>query len=133
MKAFVYITTNLINGKKYLGKHNGKHEGYLGSGTILKTAIKKYGKENFKREIIKECLSDKEAYELEKELSKKWNIVSDSNWYNMKIGGEGFESGKLHPMFGLPKSSAHKEKLSLANQGKILSIKTIYIRFYLSA
>jgi hypothetical protein len=124
MKAFVYITTNLINGKKYLGKHNGKHEGYLGSGTILKTAIKKYGKENFKREIIKECLSDKEAYELEKELSEKWNIVSDSNWYNMKIGGEGFESGKLHPMFGLPKSSAHKVKLSLANQGKILSIKT---------
>jgi hypothetical protein len=70
MKAFVYITTNLINGKKYLGKHNGKHEGYLGSGTILKTAIKKYGKENFKREIIKECSSDKEAYELEKELSE---------------------------------------------------------------
>jgi hypothetical protein len=119
MKSFVYITTNLINGKKYLGKHNGKHDGYLGSGTVLKDAIKKYGKENFEREIVKEGLTDEEAYELEKQLSETWNVVSDPNWYNMRIGGEGFQSGELHPMFGIPKSDEHKQKLSLVNQGKI--------------
>jgi hypothetical protein len=102
MKSFVYITTNLINGKKYLGKHNGKHDDYLGSGTVLKDAIKKYGKENFEREIVKECLTDEAAYELEKQLSETWNVVSDPNWYNMRIGGEGFQSGELHPMFGIP-------------------------------
>ena len=121
MKFFVYITTNLINGKKYLGKHNGKNGGYLGSGKALKDAIKKYGQENFKKEIVQEFFSDKEAYEYEKQLSEKFNVVSDANWYNMMIGGEGFQSGKLHPMFQIPKSEEHKKKLSLANQGKILS------------
>ena len=111
MKAFVYVTTNLINGKKYLGKHNGKSNSYLGSGKALKKAIEKYGKENFQRKIIKECLSDKEAYELEKHLSEQWNVVLDSNWYNMKIGGDGFQSGKFHPMFQIPKSQDHKKKL----------------------
>ena len=50
MKAFVYVTTNLINGKKYLGKHNGKSNSYLGSGKALKKAIKKYGKKKHYRE-----------------------------------------------------------------------------------
>ena len=46
----VYKTTNLINGKIYVGKYEGNRENYLGSGYILKKAIKKYGRENFKRE-----------------------------------------------------------------------------------
>jgi hypothetical protein len=116
--AFVYITTNLLNGKKYLGKHNGKNSNYLGSGTLLKKAIKKYGKENFSIEIIKECNTDEEAYELEKKLSLQLNVVENDDWYNMSIGGEGFSSGKLHPMFGIPKSEEHKIKLSKANIGK---------------
>lgn len=115
---FVYITTNLINNKKYLGKHNGKNSNYLGSGELLKKAIEKYGKENFKLEIIKECKTDEEAYELEKELSLKFNVVEDNEWYNMRIGGDGFSSGKLHPMFGITKTKEHRKKLSDANLGK---------------
>jgi len=50
--AEIYKTTNLINGKIYIGqsfKHNCK---YLGSGIFLKRAIKKYGIENFRRNRI---------------------------------------------------------------------------------
>lgn len=115
---FVYITTNLINGKKYLGKHNGKNTRYLGSGKLLTDAIKKYGKENFKLEVVKECDSEHEAYLLEKELSILWDVVNNENWYNLKVGGEGFSSGELHPQFNLPKTEKHRKKLSESNLGK---------------
>ena len=47
------MTTNLINNKKYIGMHYGSEDDdYLGSGKLLTRAIKKYGKENFKREIL---------------------------------------------------------------------------------
>ena len=62
----VYKTTNMVNGKIYVGKYEGDRESYLGSGYILKKAIKKYGKENFKREIIERCNSIKELIEKEK-------------------------------------------------------------------
>lgn len=129
---FVYITTNLINGKKYLGKHNGKNKNYLGSGTLLKKAIEKYGRENFSIQIVQECSTEEETYELEKKLSLKFNVVESVEWYNMKVGGEGFSSGKFHPMFGVPKSEQHKIKLSKANIGKKLSDETkqkISLRF----
>ena len=33
---YIYLTINLINGKKYIGKHYGElDDSYLGSGTIL--------------------------------------------------------------------------------------------------
>ena len=54
--GFIYITTNNINGKKYIGQKKydkeGKWKTYLGSGIILNRAIKKYGAENFSKEII---------------------------------------------------------------------------------
>ena len=40
MVYYIYITTNLINGKRYIGKHHGElNDDYLGSGTLLKKAI----------------------------------------------------------------------------------------------
>ena len=52
-----------------MGKHNDKLSNYLGSGLLLKEAIDKYGRENFKMEKITEDISEKDAYELEKKLS----------------------------------------------------------------
>lgn len=51
----IYKTTNLINNKTYVGQFNGdekKFKYYLGSGKKLKPALKKYGRKNFKKEII---------------------------------------------------------------------------------
>jgi hypothetical protein len=62
---FIYITTNLINGKQYIGDHstNNLNDNYLGSGRpYLKRALSEYGKENFKREIIEFFDTKEEAF-----------------------------------------------------------------------
>jgi hypothetical protein len=57
--SIIYKTTNLVNGKIYVGQHyTSADDGYLGSGLKIIRAIKKYGKENFFRETIEFCTSD---------------------------------------------------------------------------
>lgn len=62
--SFVYITTNLINGKQYIGDHTTKklNDGYLGSGVYLLNAINEYSKENFKREILEFFNTKQESF-----------------------------------------------------------------------
>jgi hypothetical protein len=87
----LYKTTNLINGKSYIGIHktNNLNDGYLGSGFAITEAIEKYGKDNFKREILEFCDSYDELLELEKiYVDKNW--VKDKSNYNLKTGGQSF-------------------------------------------
>jgi hypothetical protein len=86
MYYLVYLTTNKVNGKFYIGCHatHDKNDGYLGSGKLLKRAILKYGILNFKREILLEASSVEEMLSKEKEL-----VVLGPQSYNLKSGGLG--------------------------------------------
>jgi hypothetical protein len=86
---FVYLTTNLINGKKYIGYTTRNDKNYKGSGSIIKSAIKKYGKENFSLKILEKCSSLKKLYFSEIKWIKKYNAVEDNNFYNLCYGGYG--------------------------------------------
>ena len=88
--GFVYCTTNLVNNRKYIGQHKycGKIDKYyLGSGVSLKQAIKKYGRENFKREILCQCRSLDELNDKEKYYIQFFNAVENVEFYNMSEGG----------------------------------------------
>lgn len=130
---FIYITTNLINNKQYVGSHKGrKNDTYLGSGTIILKAIKKYGKKNFKRIILEECdvsinllLEEKYIKEYNTLIPNGYNIsptggalIFDDNLRNKKrISLLGKNKGRIH-------SKEIRKKMSEAQKGKKLSIET---------
>lgn len=86
-KYCIYLTTNKINGKTYVGQHKYKelYDGYIGSGSYLKKAIKKYGKENFEIEYLETDLTDP----AEVDWFEKWYINVLNPDYNLQIGGQG--------------------------------------------
>lgn len=99
MTHFIYLTTNLITNEKYIGKHCGDiNDNYLGSGKILQRAIKKYGKENFKREILYISKNAQENNKKEKEFIKAFNAVEDRTFYNISEGGDGGNIFHLLPV-----------------------------------
>jgi hypothetical protein len=100
-KYTVYKTTNLVNGKIYIGFHSilesdiirteyGQlscfKDGYLGSGKLLIKGIEKYGPENFAQEILGIFDTQKEAEDLERSLVSKEFVDEETN-YNLSIGG----------------------------------------------
>ena len=82
----IYKITNIINGKFYIGKHKTINidDEYMGSGKLIKAAIKKYGIENFTKEILHICDSEEEMNIKEKEC-----VILNENSYNICPGGEG--------------------------------------------
>lgn len=69
-------------------------DGYLGSGTRIKEAIEKEGKENFNKEIIKFFSTITEALEEEARVVTK-DLVDDPMCYNMVLGGRGYDNNSL--------------------------------------
>lgn len=90
--GFVYLTTNIVNGKIYVGQYTFKADkrlnaNYLGSGTVIEQAIKKYGRENFKRRILKLCYTVNQLNGYETYYTLKYNPNLDPNiGYNQIIG-----------------------------------------------
>lgn len=86
MNYTIYKITNNLNGKHYIGKHQTQNlnDGYMGSGKILKHAIKKYGIENFTKEILHVFETEDEMNAKEKEL-----VTLDEMSYNLCPGGQG--------------------------------------------
>ncbi len=83
----VYKTTNLVNGKFYIGMHKTKdlNDGYRGSGKYLKYAVDKYGEDNFVTETLH--VFDNE-YQMK--LAEKILVVPDTEIsYNLCEGGKG--------------------------------------------
>lgn len=91
MYGYIYITTNIINNKIYIGqkKSNVLNPTYYGSGKILKQAIDKEGIENFKVELLYECSSKEELDKKEMETIKEYKNKFGRDCYNIAKGGNG--------------------------------------------
>lgn len=91
MYGYIYLTTNLINNRMYIGKKQSSEydETYYGSGKIVRQAIEKYGIENFTNIIIDTAESLDELNEKEKFYIKEYYNIYGDLMYNIASGGNG--------------------------------------------
>lgn len=111
----IYKTTNLINNKIYIGLHatNDLKDEYLGSGVFLKQAIKKYGKENFKKEILYIFDNKSDMIKKEKEIVDE-SFILRKDTYNMSKGGYGLST------LSIEKRKIAIEKMKITKQSQDL-------------
>lgn len=110
---YIYKTTNTVNGKIYVGKAENQKQSYLGSGKILKLAIKKYGKNVFVKEILEYCKSRKELNNREIYWINELNATDKSIGYNITIGGTGGNTYEYKS-----KSEMHEIKMKISAKMK---------------
>lgn len=117
------------SGKSYIGQTNNfsrrksQHKHASSTCSVLHTAIKKYGFENFNIEILAEKLDVEEANILEEQYIKEHNTLIP-NGYNVLYGGKNYTRTEEHKQIlskskkGIPLSYNHRQNLSIAKKGK---------------
>lgn len=102
----IYLLTNKINGKQYVGQTISKNS--YGHGTAIQHAFNKYGKDSFNVDIIEDCVPYEKLDELEVKYIRDYNTISP-NGYNLEFGGN---PGKII-------SEESKKKISKSCKGRI--------------
>ncbi|QLF86952.1 GIY-YIG homing endonuclease [Staphylococcus phage vB_SepM_BE05] len=120
MYGYVYKTTNLINGKNYIGQHkfNGFDTVYKGSGKKLKLAINKYGRDNFKTIILEKCSTPEELDNREMYWIKEYRNIGEA-YYNIADGGSGNRGlfKEKNPFYGKKHSVKTRKLMSEKKKG----------------
>lgn len=128
MYGYIYETTCIPTGKKYIGMHKWSKDtidpNYFGSGIYLTKALKKYGRENFSCKILEWCETREELLNKEKYYISLFKAPINEDYYNIEDGGQGGHSEYyvqevtdkqlLALEYGrhLPSSEQHKKQLS---------------------
>lgn len=116
---YVYLIVNNVNGKTYVGQRKSSKEWYydkyMGSGKHLKSAIKKYGIENFEKFLIQHCYSKEETDKAEKFWIAEYRKRGKAE-YNIANGGDGGYTG--------PHSDETKQRMSVTRKGRHHSEET---------
>lgn len=92
----IYQITNLINEKIYIGLHSTDNldDGYMGSGLNIHRAFKKYGIENFYKDIIFDFDNPEDMIQKEIELVDR-KFVNRKDTYNIMLGGQGWNTAGM--------------------------------------
>lgn len=121
-KYVVYMHTNKINNKKYIGitcqkllrRFRSDGSGYEQCFRFWK-AIQKYGWENFEHEVLFEDLTQEEAEQKEIELISFYNTTNPKFGYNICLGGNLMSQESINKMAktktGIPASEKRKQSL----------------------
>lgn len=116
---YVYVTTNLINGKQYIGDHmlkQHRNDYYIGSGHLIKKAIKKYGDINFFKEILEWYDNRSDAFYAQEKYIKEFNTLQPSGYNLSPVGGTGVPNWC---------SEETRKKIGDASRGRKQSLETI--------
>jgi len=128
----IYIVTNVVNAKQYVGITNNldrrwsRHKKALGETPLLHRAIKKYGKDSFVFSHIADAFDKEAAFDLERLLIEQHNTFNP-NGYNMTKGGEcgvGAKPGRVLSKETKEKISASLIGKTSPRKGAVLSDKT---------
>jgi len=115
----VYMHTNRINGKKYIGMTNDckrrwrpaeyKPDGKQNERPFY-NAIRKYGFDSFRHEILIDGLFFEDACREERRLIAEYDTTNRRKGYNVAPGGNGGKVYKEHPrnMLGQPQTEYQK-------------------------
>lgn len=135
---YIYKTINLLSGKYYIGMHSTDDldDGYIGSGNRLRLAIRKHGKENFKREILEFCSSRQELADRETDIVNLEEIAK-IDCMNMRVGGTGGASKEANDAYlyrlhndedfrNMLSEKATTNNLRLHKEGKLKTWKDNY-------
>jgi group I intron endonuclease len=108
-KCYIYEVTNLVNGKTYIGQHitDNLEDGYLGSGKALKAAIKKYGRDNFRKEVLVFANGPTSLNFLERCMVPLWWAELPTNYNLVEGGGNGARM-----------TAEARKKISIGRKGK---------------
>lgn len=131
---YTYKITNIKNGMFYYGRHvseDGKPDNYMGKGVLIKQAIKDFGVESFKKEIIEYHKSISEAIKAEGLLVTS-DVINNPLCYNIVPGGIGTkiwnEDMKSRVRLARIKngnSISHNKNISAALKGRIVEQRLI--------
>lgn len=131
MYGYVYMTINIINGKRYIGQHKSskfqtKYK-YIGSGKYLQRAINKYGIDNFAIELLDTAESLDELNYKEWYWIEYYNAVDNKMFYNEIPGGQVLDiSGSNNPNYNNHKlkgkvfTDIHKNRIGDSLKGRII-------------
>lgn len=128
----IYKTTNIINNKVYIGQDKNNRQHYFGSGNLIKRAIKKYGKDNFIKEILCVCDTMDDLNNMERFFINKYKSTEREIGYNIAVGGtNGVMLNRKHTdetkekmrlsSLGRKKSKEHCINIGLSQKGRIIS------------
>lgn len=120
----VYKTTNTVNNKIYIGIHSTDNlqDNYIGSGYVLKEAIKKYGRDKFIKEVLYTFNTRDEARHMEALIVDE-DFIQRKDTYNLTVGGMGVENqiGERNHRYGKPAINCKKVKAEHINGTSIIA------------
>jgi NUMOD3 motif len=111
---YVYLTTNRINGKQYIGDRTcncvPEKDVYFGSGTLISNAVTKYKKENFTKQILEKFNTKQEAFDAQEKYIIEYNTLIPNGYNISPKGGYGIPDSYLH--------EETKKKIGKSQSGK---------------
>lgn len=137
-KYIIYEVTNLVNGKNYIGQHitDSLEDGYMGGGLALGKAIKKYGRDSFKKEILL-FAQNAEALNILEMMAVTPEFCERRDNYNLREGGGSrgrlcaetkrkisiAKSGHRNHNYGKRFSDEIRAKMSKAQKGRVVPLE----------
>lgn len=126
--GLIYCTTNLVNGKKYIGQTKRiNKQSYIGSGVAFDNAVKKYGKSNFNRETLQYCIDQEDLNESEIYWVDFFGADKSDLFYNIAPGGRGGKASKetcdkiSYSLIGHEVLIETRKKIGDANRNRVWS------------